>query len=167
MINLKNDDEVAAAFVAPDGAQALVIASDGQTLRFETDTVQAQGRGAAGVAGMKIKPGAHVVAGGIAVENGAVVTVSDAGRAKVTRVDEFPVKGRGGGGLRAMKLPGAATVVAARVSGGDRLWGVFASADDPSKADPTPRGLEFGATKRDGAGSLVSPVLLAVGEGRW
>ncbi len=167
VIKLKGDDLVAAAFVAPSEGDALIIATDGQTLRMPIETVKTQGRGAAGVAGMKLKGDAEVLAAGLVVDNGVVVTASSGGRAKSTPVDEFPTKGRGGSGLRIQKLTKGDALVLARVAGPHQLSGVFASSDDPSKPDPTPRPLEFGATKRDGSGSALSPALLAVGEGRW
>jgi len=166
-IKLKGDDTVAAAFSARADGDAMIVASDGQTLRLAVDAINTQGRSAAGVAGMKLKGAALVVAAGAVSESGVIITATSGGRAKSTPVSEFEAKGRGGSGLRITKLPKGEEILVARVAGPHQLTGVFGSADDPAKPDPTPKPLDFGATKRDGTGTAIHPPLLAVGEGRW
>lgn len=108
VISLRDGDRVIAALSAPDDADAVLVSSDGQLLRFPLSAVRPQGRSAGGVTGMRLGEGARVVAAG-AVPAGLdgdvwVLTVSDAGAVKRSSVSEFPVKGRATGGVRCMRF---------------------------------------------------------------
>lgn len=89
----------------------VLITTDAQVLRFPASAVRAQGRSAAGMAGIRCSDGATVVGAGL-VERGrdaVLVTVAgsstslpgtDAGMVKVTDLAVIPVKGRGTAGVR-------------------------------------------------------------------
>ncbi|NDH84767.1 MAG: hypothetical protein EBY65_07855, partial [Acidimicrobiia bacterium] len=109
VIGLKDGDRVVAAFRAPAGVDVIAVASDGQALRMPLDSISVQGRGAGGVAGMKLKAGAEVVGAGPVIGDGVVLTVTSDSAAKATPYEEFESKGRGGQGVRVAKL-GAAEV---------------------------------------------------------
>ena len=113
IISLKGKDEVVGAAVADDASWIVLIASDGQLLRFTSSSVNTQGPGAAGMKGMSLKGDARVIFAGAVGEGAQVVTVTagaetlaglDAARAKVSELDEFPVKGRGTGGVASHRM---------------------------------------------------------------
>ena len=94
---------------APAGVDVIAVASDGQVLRMPLDSISVQGRGAGGVAGMKLKAGAEVVGAGPVIGD-VVLTITSDSAAKATPYEEFESKGRGGQGVRVAKLGTAETV---------------------------------------------------------
>ena len=109
LINLADDDSVVAAFDAPDGADLVMIASDGQALRTAAAAFPVRGHGAGPVAGMKLKPGVKVVAAGLAEFAAMAVLITDIGALKTTDLAELKSYGRATGGAPAIKLRGDQT----------------------------------------------------------
>ncbi len=107
-ISLEPKDALVAAFPATEADDVVFISSAGQLLRSAVSSVPVQGAGARGVAGMKLKDGAHVVAAGVGSDTSLVVTVAGAGAAatsvKVTSLQAFPRTGRDGVGVRCHRL---------------------------------------------------------------
>ncbi len=101
-------DELVAAFAADEAADLVLISSAGQLLRTGVSTVPVQGAGARGVAGMRLKDDARVVAAGAGAERTLVVTVAGTGAAatsvKVAALSSFPRTGRDGVGVRCHRL---------------------------------------------------------------
>ena len=168
LINLKDGDTVVGAVELADGLEDLVfVTSDAQLLRFEAVSVRPQGRGAGGMAGIRLASGARAVFFG-AVPPGArdavVVTVAgsaaalpgtDTGSAKVAPFSEFPAKGRATGGVRCHRF----------LRGEDSLLLAWAG-PAPAKATaasgvavdlPAPVG------KRDGSGTPLSAPIAGIG----
>ena len=112
IIGLKDNDAVVGAVELRNGEQDLVfITSDAQLLHFPATVVRPQGRTAAGMAGIKLAGGAHVVFFGALDphQDNLVVTSSgssgalpgtEPGSLKVTAFAEYPAKGRATGGVR-------------------------------------------------------------------
>lgn len=168
VINLKAGDSVVAAFAAPDGTDLIAVASNAQAMRCEVATVSVQGRGAAGVAGMKLADGATVVGAG-AVTGGdiVVVTHTDQQTAKVTDAAEIPTKGRGTGGVRLTKFRDERRLDLAYVGPEAGVNVVVGLADNPSKPDPAPEPLTLPHTARDLVSKAVPRRILTIGRGRW
>ncbi len=107
-IGMDPKDRLVAAFGCEPTDDVVFISSAGQLLRSAVDTVPVQGAGARGVAGMRLKDGAHVVAAGAATSTSSVVTVAGSAAAatslKVTPMDAFPRTGRDGVGVRCHRL---------------------------------------------------------------
>ena len=101
-------DALVAAVVAQPDDDLVFLSSAGQLLRSALDTVPVQGPGARGVAGMKLKADARVVAAGTGSPASLVVTVAGKGAAassvKVTALEAFPRTGRDGVGVRCHRL---------------------------------------------------------------
>ena len=115
VIRLDDGDQVVGAARLPEAdaesAELVFVSSDGQLLRIPASAVRPQGRAAGGMAGMKLAPGAEVVAFTVVAASDAsvVVTVAgsaaalpgtEAGTVKITPLAEYPGKGRGTGGVR-------------------------------------------------------------------
>ena len=113
IISLKPGDEVVGATAADDDSWVVLVASDGQLLRFEADQINPQGPGAAGMKGMGLKQDARLIFAGAVTEDAAVVTVTagaetlaglDEARVKVTPLADFPRKGRATGGVASHRM---------------------------------------------------------------
>ena len=72
VISLKGTDRVVAAFRAPLGVDIAFVASDGRVLRTPVGAINDQGRGAAGVAGMRLLGDAKVVGADVLLGDGVV-----------------------------------------------------------------------------------------------
>jgi DNA gyrase subunit A len=170
VITLPDGDEVVGAGTLPEGgpAELVFVTSDARLLRVRADSVREQGPRAAGVAGIRCAPDAHVVFFGVCPAPGGspasrepvVVTIAgrsdalagvDPGTAKVTPLAAFPVKGRGTAGVRAHRF----------LAGQDTLLAAWAGAGPARAADPDgmPVPLPDPDPRRDGSGvRLTTPV---------
>jgi DNA gyrase subunit A len=179
VISLKDGDRVVGAVqLADEDAELTFITSDGQLLRFPASSVRPQGRGAGGMAGIRLAARARVIwfgavdpaaglqeaaAGGPAA-GPVVVTVAGAAGAlpgttaatvKVTPFAEFPPKGRATGGVRCHRF----------LKGEDELvlaWAGPGPARGATEAG-TPVELPAPVGRRDGSGERVRHPLAAIG----
>ena len=167
LMKLKAGDRVAAAFTVPDGADVVLVASDGQVLRTAVEGISVQGRGAAGVAGMKLRNGATVVAAAAVIGDDALITVTDDACVKATPMSELESKGRGGVGVRVSRLADSGSIALAHVGPVIGLLSIMASDTDPKKPDPAPVPLMLDATRRDLVSAPSERQILAIGPARW
>lgn len=155
IIKLKPNDRVAAAFCAPKTAELVLVSAQGRALRALADSVRVQGRGAAGVVGMKLRDGDRIVTAHWASGEEAVIVVDTSGSVAITPVTDIPATARGGLGTQ--------------LAGGDQLAmavvappaDLLAEVDDngkPAKA-PVPFPL--------GNGDADHTRVLSVGMSRW
>jgi len=156
LVALRPGDRVVGAVeVAVEDADLVFVTSDAQLLRFPAAAVRPQGRGAAGVTGIRLAAGARVVFFGAVgpVAEAVVVSVSgssgslpgtDPGNVKVSPFAEYPAKGRGTGGVRCHRF----------LKGEDILLLAWAGAGPPRAAAATgvPVELPKPTGRRDGAG---------------
>ncbi len=167
VINLVHDDRIAAAFDVADTDEIVLVGSDAQVLRTTADGISMQGPAAKGVAGIKLRGKAKVVAAGVADDNALIVTVTDRGTAKSTSAQEIPVKGRGTGGVRITRFKHEHRIDYAWVGSGDRIICIVGQADSPTRPDNTPESFRLRPTRRDGASNETKRRILAVGSLRW
>lgn len=106
-IRLEVGDELVSASFVEKGDNVMVVASDGQSIRFDQDDVREMGRAAGGVRVMKLDKGVKVV-GADAIKKGsndaAVLVVSANGYGKKTSLKEYKVQNRGGSGIKTVKV---------------------------------------------------------------
>ena len=167
VIGLKAGDTVVAAFPAPDDAEIILVTSNAQALRLDASSVSVQGRGAGGVAGIKLADGATVVAAGPAGPDAIVLTHTDRQTAKVTDAIEVPLKGRGTGGVRVTKFRDERALDFAYVGPEAGLSVIVGTEDTPSKPDVNPEPLTIAHSARDLVSRPVPRRILDVGFGRW
>jgi len=168
IIALKGDDEVVGAvdLESDQDLDLVFVTTDAQLLHFPASGVRPQGRGAGGVAGVKLAAGARVLAFTavdvtreaevvtIAGSAGALPT-TQAGSLKVTALTEYPAKGRATGGVRCHRfLRGEDALIGA--------WVVPSPARACSEAGQ-PIDLPAPLGRRDGSGSPVAVPVAAVG----
>ncbi len=168
VISLRDGDEVIGAAEVTEDDELVLVSDDAQLLHFAASAVRPQGRGATGMAGLRVSPGHRVVFFGAVrpaeAADAVVVTVAGSsdvlpgtapGTAKVTPFEEFPGKGRATGGVRAHRF----------LRGEDRLdlaWvgpapaRAVGSAGQPvDLPEPDPR--------RDGSGTSLRHPVVGIG----
>lgn len=115
VISLKPGDKVIGAELANDDDQFIFVTTDAQLLKFEAKSVRAQGRNAAGIAGINLATGAEAITFGVAkaghenivvtaANSSGAIAGTDAGSLKWSTLVEFPAKGRATSGVRAHKF---------------------------------------------------------------
>lgn len=106
-IRLDSGDDLVSASFVEKGDNVMVVASDGQSIRFDQDDVREMGRAAGGVRVMKLDKGVSVV-GADTIKKGsndaAVLVMSANGYGKKTELSEYKVQGRGGSGIKTVKV---------------------------------------------------------------
>ncbi|WP_314686879.1 DNA topoisomerase IV subunit A [uncultured Bifidobacterium sp.] len=178
IIDLHEGDEVLSAGPAGDDDRLVFVSSDASLLTFAAAEVRPQGRGSAGMAGIRLSEGCQVLAFGIipadrlewrydandeglSSASGAVVLTvagdssalpgTECGAAKVTPLQQYPTKGRATGGVRAQRfLVGQDRLVLAAVG----LYPLHAFTDSGAPVElPRP------VMRRDASGvELSSPI---------
>ncbi|HLS48614.1 MAG TPA: DNA topoisomerase IV subunit A [Actinomycetaceae bacterium] len=132
-VSLRDGDEVvAAAHSSREDDRIVVVTSNAQLLHFPAEAVRIQGRGAQGMAGIRLGEGARVRGAAVVAEadvsSAVVVTIAGSaaalpgttpGSAKVSPLDRFPGKGRSTAGVRCHRfLRGEDVLTAAWVGPG-------------------------------------------------
>jgi DNA gyrase subunit A len=144
----------------------IFVTSDAQLLRFDAELVRPLGRGAAGMAGIKLSDGAHAIYfASVPVNKTTVVLTAannseslgavDAGSLKISSITEFPAKGRATGGVRAHKF----------IRDENQLYFAYVG-DIPVLACASsgkPLELENKLAKRDASGTPLSSTIVAAG----
>ena len=118
-IRLDSGDELVSASFVEKGDNVMVVASDGQSIRFDQDEVREMGRAAGGVRVMKIDKGESIV-GADTIKKGSndatVLVISANGYGKKTELSEYKVQGRGGSGIKTVKVTDkTGNLIAARI----------------------------------------------------
>jgi DNA gyrase subunit A len=97
-VELNKDDGLVGVAITDGKRDAMLFASNGKSIRFKEDDVRPMGRNAAGVRGIQLAKGEHVI-GLIIVGDGDVLTATQHGYGKRTPAADYPVQGRGGQGV--------------------------------------------------------------------
>ena len=166
VISLKPGDQVVGAAISTEKDELIFVTDDAQLLRFDASQVRPQGRGAAGMAGIKLSEGAQAIYFTslktskntqvlTAASNSESLGAVDSGSAKLSALSEFPAKGRATGGVRAQKF----------IRDENQLYFAFVG-DAPilasaSSGKPleTPKAL----SKRDSSGTPLSATIISAG----
>ncbi len=103
-LDLRDDDSLIGVQLTGGQSDLMMFTSAGKGIRIDEKDVRAMGRTAAGVRGIKIKPGDEVISL-IAVESndGQILFATANGYGKRTLVGDFSVQGRGGQGVISIK----------------------------------------------------------------
>lgn len=166
IISLKPGDQLVGASSSSDEDELVFVTDDAQLLRFKADTVRPQGRGAAGIAGIKLAEGAKAIhftsisAGKdiavlTAANNSDSLGAVDSGSAKTTLLSEFPAKGRATSGVRAQKF----------IRDENQLYFAFIGKSPilASSSSGKPLDIETALTRRDASGTPLSATIVSAG----
>jgi hypothetical protein len=95
-----NEGDVVIGVALTRGGDEIVLATkDGQAIRFKETDVRPMGRTAAGVRGVKLRPGDEVVDMAVMDPVATLLTVCENGYGKRTSFEEYRTQGRGGSGI--------------------------------------------------------------------
>ncbi|SEO69870.1 DNA gyrase subunit A [Aquisalimonas asiatica] len=97
-LDLRGDDYLVNVGITDGERDIMLLSSAGKAIRFSESEVRAMGRTAAGVRGMRLEEGQHVIALLILGE-GDILTATENGYGKRTPLDDYPLRGRGGMGV--------------------------------------------------------------------
>ncbi len=98
-MNLAEGDWLVSARAARAEDDVIIVASDGQAMRFNVGILRVASRTSGGVRGIRLKGDARVIATVIDSDGDDMLVVSEKGLGKRTPITEYPSKGRGGGGV--------------------------------------------------------------------
>ncbi len=103
-LNIREGDSLVLARTITDDDQILMASASGKGIRIRASDIRPMGRVAAGVRGMRLAKGDHIVGADVTGPGGLALFVSELGFGKITSVDEFPLHRRGGSGVICMGL---------------------------------------------------------------
>ena len=166
VISLKQGDVLVGASVSTDKDELIFVTDDAQLLRFQAEAVRPQGRGAAGMAGIKLGEGAKAIFFTslktakdtlvlTAANNSDSLGAVDSGSAKISALIEFPAKGRATGGVRAQKF----------IRDENQLYFAFVGNSPILASGSSGKPLEIEATpaKRDASGTPLASTIISAG----
>jgi len=166
VISLKAGDQVVGAAISSEKDELIFVTDDAQLLRFEAKLVRPQGRGAAGMAGIKLSEGAQAIYFTslktskntqvlTAASNSESLGAVDSGSAKLSAISEFPPKGRATGGVRAQKF----------IRDENQLYFAFVGDAPILACASSGKPLEVSSTlaKRDSSGVPLSATIISAG----
>ena len=99
-LKILEDDQLISVRLSDGEQHALLATKHGQIIRFRESDVRAMGRTAAGVRGIRLRPGDEVVSMALTREGNDVLTVTENGYGKRSELDEHRVIRRGGYGVK-------------------------------------------------------------------
>ena len=103
-LNLDEGDELISVILTEGDENILMATAGGMAICFREDDVRTMGRTAAGVRGIRLRPGDCVIGAGSAVPGRMILSVSENGYGKRTPVEEYlrggDVQSRGGYGMK-------------------------------------------------------------------
>ena len=166
IISLKAGDQIVGAAISSEKDELIFVTDDAQLLRFEAKLVRPQGRGAAGMAGIKLSDGAQAIYFTslktskntqvlTAASNSESLGAVDSGSAKLSAISEFPPKGRATGGVRAQKF----------IRDENQLYFAFVGDAPILACASSGKPLEVSSTlaKRDSSGVPLSATIISAG----
>lgn len=106
-ITLKEADSLIAAKFVGAKDEVSLVTHNGQSIRFESKDVREMGRTAAGVTGMKLKKGDHIISADILADGETgreILVVTENGYGKTTPAKEYKTQNRGGSGIKTAKV---------------------------------------------------------------
>ncbi|MDZ7828058.1 MAG: DNA gyrase subunit A [Halofilum sp. (in: g-proteobacteria)] len=121
-IDLRIDDWLVDVALTDGECDVMLFASSGKAIRFTEQQVRPMGRTAAGVRGMRMGEGVHVIA--LIIDGGGdILTATANGYGKRTPVEQYRKTGRGGQGVRSIRTSdrNGAVVGAIQVGSDDEL----------------------------------------------
>jgi DNA gyrase subunit A len=117
-IGIGEEDSLIAAAVMGPKDEVVLATHNGLAIRFAESEVRPMGRTAAGVKGIELRKGDHVVGMAVVEEDGTLLTVTEKGYGKRTALDQYRRQSRGGKGIINIKTtPRNGPVVGVRFVG--------------------------------------------------
>ena len=104
-LTINEGDEIISAHILSGDDTIFMISRNGISIRFHESDVRAMGRTAAGVRGMRLKPGDYIVGASVIEKDSdkTILTVTENGYGKRSLAEDYRVQRRGGKGVFAIK----------------------------------------------------------------
>jgi len=106
-IGLKGDDRLRNALFIGEKDEAVLVSTQGQSIRFNASDVREMGRAAAGVTGFKLGKNDEIIGAGTITKdmvNPQLLVFSELGYGKRTPLKEYKNQKRGGSGIKTAKV---------------------------------------------------------------
>jgi DNA gyrase subunit A len=108
-IGIKGDDELKWVEFSNGNDEVMMTTEDGQAIRFKETDVRAMGRAAAGVTGIRLRKGDHVISMDVInkeMDKGSyeVLVVTENGLGKKTGLKDYKIQKRAGSGIKTVKI---------------------------------------------------------------
>lgn len=108
-IGLKGDDELKWAKTSAGNDEIMLSTEDGQAIRFSENDIRAMGRAAAGVTGIRLRKGDHVISMDVINKemesrNLEVLVITEKGLGKKTELSSYKIQKRAGSGIKTVKI---------------------------------------------------------------
>jgi DNA gyrase subunit A len=108
-IGIKGDDELKWVEFSNGNDEVMMTTEDGQAIRFTETDVRAMGRAAAGVTGIRLRKGDHVISMDVInkeMDKGSyeVLVVTENGLGKKTGLKDYKIQKRAGSGIKTVKI---------------------------------------------------------------
>ncbi|MDQ3018446.1 MAG: DNA gyrase subunit A [bacterium] len=108
-IGLKPEDELKWVEPSSGSDEIMLSTEDGQAIRFKETDVRAMGRTAAGVSGIRLRKGDHVISMDVVNKsmeqaNLEVLVITENGMGKKTGIKDYKIQKRAGSGIKTVKI---------------------------------------------------------------
>ena len=103
-IGLAEDDDLQWVAETDGSREILIVTEKGMSIRFAEEEVRPMGRTAAGVRGIRLRPGDSVIGMAVAREKADVLVATYEGYGKRTALTEYRLQSRGGIGVKTMNV---------------------------------------------------------------
>ena len=103
-ITLKEGDYLFDVLQVIDTDEIIIGASNGQAIRFDHTKVRPMGRTAAGVKGMKLDKGSHIIGVSTNKQGEYILSIGAKGIGKLTPIAEYRLTNRNAKGVRSLKV---------------------------------------------------------------
>ena len=104
IMGLVNDDELVSVRLASSDDDIIMVTEKGMSIRFESDKVRPQQRGARGVKGIDLAKGDKVVSMDVGRLEARLLVISRLGFGKITELNKYRVTNRGGKGVKTFNI---------------------------------------------------------------
>ena len=104
IMGLVSDDELVSVRLASSDDDIIMVTEKGMSIRFESDKVRPQQRGARGVKGIDLAKGDKVVSMDVGRPEARLLVISRLGFGKITELSKYRVTNRGGKGVKTFNI---------------------------------------------------------------
>ena len=104
IMGLVNDDELVSVRLASSDDDIIMVTEKGMSIRFESDKVRPQQRGARGVKGIDLAKNDKVVSMDVGRPEARLLVISRLGFGKITELSKYRVTNRGGKGVKTFNI---------------------------------------------------------------
>jgi len=103
-MDLEQGDELVAAGLATDADDVVLITEEGQSIRFNVQSLRSSSRTSGGVRGIRLEEGDKLVSMSVVIPGTYLLVVTLNGYGKLTAIENYKQQSRGGVGIKTLKV---------------------------------------------------------------